>query len=704
MLPSQRRWRFLAVLVLFLLVVTVRVGAQSSTDRRIHRTAVVRSRVRRLPWVRRAGTARRDSGLRYRSAGLHRLQPDHARSRSRLVVGCPSGRARPRVRSDDAGLRRRAHEAEIALVIEHVRTFCAERGWPRGDLNFPRPFVTEKAFPENEAVLTATIVPSTSVGQHQFLYEHRVGRRGQYEIFVPFDLQESAAIAWQLACGDIGAAYKHVLFDSLRTDRSCRRRGVQLQERVEGLGKGVAMFEAFGTVSQVLPRDGFLHAHAGIEVPTDAEQAPRRCSGGSRSARASWRTLGARMVPDGRILAGASSRTGSATEWDVLPQMQVSLSTRQHVLMNVGVRVPLTQRTERRVERARLSAVGLVRRRFLFRMVMRALLGRHRRCRPSSPVARDVRAAQPHEIFETSDHAWRAITACGRRWEDVSIGASWRASMMANSSRDPYWQAGVRTRSARSSRGAQRDSGRVRDVPHADVSHRSAHHGDEGSVFAHLACHCGKRIDPIGSRMTAWRARSAIRSPTRISARRPASPAAMSSDADRSACLERADADLRPVQDRARNHHDHALGDGIPADRSAHVRQSELCATCHTLVTKARGPNGEVIGELPEQMPFLEWKHSAFAGEQRSCQSCHMPVVEETRRSRRYSARRAKGSRATRSSAAMSSCSGCSAAIATSWVSSPRPPRWRPLQADDRNLQKSTAGCRSIAPTARAAG
>src|SRR5688572_14445352 len=28
--------------------------------------------------------------------------------------------------------------------------------------------------------------------------------------------------------------------------------------------------------------------------------------------------------------------------------------------------------------------------------------------------------------------------------EDVSIGSDWRASMMANSARDPYWQASVR--------------------------------------------------------------------------------------------------------------------------------------------------------------------------------------------------------------------------------------------------------------------
>src|SRR4029078_6361006 len=32
-----------------------------------------------------------------------------------------------------------------------------------------------------------------------------------------------------------------------------------------------------------------------------------------------------------------------------------------------------------------------------------------------------------------------------------------------------------------------------------------------------------------------------------------------------------------------------------------HIRQSELCATCHTLITKALDPQGKVIGELPEQ-------------------------------------------------------------------------------------------------------
>jgi hypothetical protein len=67
---------------------------------------------------------------------------------------------------------------------------------------------------------------------------------------------------------------------------------------------------------------------------------------------------------------------------------------------------------------------------------------------------------------------------------------------------------------------------------------------------------------------------------------------------------------------------------GFQPAESAHVEQSELCATCHTLYTKALGPGGEVVGELPEQVMYLEWRNSAFR-DQQSCQSCHMPAVRE---------------------------------------------------------------------------
>jgi hypothetical protein len=58
-----------------------------------------------------------------------------------------------------------------------------------------------------------------------------------------------------------------------------------------------------------------------------------------------------------------------------------------------------------------------------------------------------------------------------------------------------------------------------------------------------------------------------------------------------------------------------------------HMQRSEVCATCHTLYTHALDETGEVIGELPEQVPYEEWLHSAYRTSQ-SCQTCHMPVVD----------------------------------------------------------------------------
>jgi len=66
---------------------------------------------------------------------------------------------------------------------------------------------------------------------------------------------------------------------------------------------------------------------------------------------------------------------------------------------------------------------------------------------------------------------------------------------------------------------------------------------------------------------------------------------------------------------------------GFVQAQGAHVSESALCATCHTLITQAFGAQGEVIGSLPEQMNYQEWQHSDFAREQRSCQSCHMPAA-----------------------------------------------------------------------------
>jgi hypothetical protein len=40
-------------------------------------------------------------------------------------------------------------------------------------------------------------------------------------------------------------------------------------------------------------------------------------------------------------------RSGAMTHWDVVPQLHVTLSTRQHLRANVGARVPMNNRAGR---------------------------------------------------------------------------------------------------------------------------------------------------------------------------------------------------------------------------------------------------------------------------------------------------------------------------------------------------------------------
>ena len=54
---------------------------------------------------------------------------------------------------------------------------------------------------------------------------------------------------------------------------------------------------------------------------------------------------------------------------------------------------------------------------------------------------------------------------------------------------------------------------------------------------------------------------------------------------------------------------------------------SELCATCHTLFTPTLDDQGNVVGDFPEQTPYIEWKNSIYTAQQVTCQSCHSPKI-----------------------------------------------------------------------------
>jgi mono/diheme cytochrome c family protein len=241
---------------------------------------------------------------------------------------------------------------QIEQAVRYLWSFCADPAWPRGDLNFPRALFTEKAFPENETVLTTGIsARGTRAVTNELVYEHRIGARGQYEVMIPVDFQHAGGQGgWNRGLGDIELALRRTFHASAeRGSIFAAGAGVTLPTGKEalGLGNGFTIVEPFAMFGQMLGTNGYLQLHAGIEVPTDHSRGQNEAF--LRTA------LGYTLAQDGGFGRAWSPMAevivarpeDGAAEWDVVPQMQVSISKLQHVLVSGGVRVPLTQRDER---------------------------------------------------------------------------------------------------------------------------------------------------------------------------------------------------------------------------------------------------------------------------------------------------------------------------------------------------------------------
>ncbi len=237
--------------------------------------------------------------------------------------------------------------------------------------------------------------------------------------------------------------------------------------------------------------------------------------------------------------------------------------------------------------------------------------------------AREAQPPQPQ--FQTSDRCLAChnglFTASG---EDISIGFDWRASIMANSSRDPYWQASVRRETIDHS-ASIRDIEDECSICHMPVPRYEATlRKQPGRIFAHLPFHADEKqgrtaADGVTCSVCHQIGRERLGTPESFNGGFVIDPP----DADG----HRPEYGPFPV-DEGHVRVMRSSTEGFRPTAQDHIRQSELCATCHTLITTALGPNGEHVGGLPEQMPYQEWLHSDYKDTQ-SCQSCHMPVVRE---------------------------------------------------------------------------
>ena len=240
-------------------------------------------------------------------------------------------------------------EEMLQLTIDHIRTMCSDNRWPRGELNLPRPLVTEKAYPEDEAVSTfAMNTEGDGAASVELLYEKRFGPRSQFEIKVPFGaVEQSPDDDWDAGIQDVTLGLKHTLFSSLAAG-SILSAGVEVKlpigDENVGLGKGTSIFEGYLAYGQIVAGDGFFHLQALGEVPADGDAAdPEAKWRGAFGWTFTQGGFGRSWTPMVEILGQAEFQDpGQEVDWDLLPQIQVSLNTRQHVLANVGLRIPVT--------------------------------------------------------------------------------------------------------------------------------------------------------------------------------------------------------------------------------------------------------------------------------------------------------------------------------------------------------------------------
>ena len=236
---------------------------------------------------------------------------------------------------------------QLGRVMSYIRTLCTDSDWPRGELNLPRPLLTEKAYPEDEWVVESDWdVEDGDALTSAFVYEHRFGPRSQVEVVIPYGWRRGAGDGerWSHGLGDVALGLKHALFHSLDAGTIFSFGGeviLPTGDAGAGLGAPGSALEPFFSFGQILPGDAFLQGQAGVEVPlyddADTEGFGRLVLGASFTE-GDW---GRAWSPMLEVQARRDLESGAEANIDLVPQLQVSLNTRQHVLANVGVLIPV---------------------------------------------------------------------------------------------------------------------------------------------------------------------------------------------------------------------------------------------------------------------------------------------------------------------------------------------------------------------------
>ncbi len=200
---------------------------------------------------------------------------------------------------------------------------------------------------------------------------------------------------------------------------------------------------------------------------------------------------------------------------------------------------------------------------------------------------------------------------------DVGIIKDWSATMMANSARDPFWKAKVRTELNRNPHlsdvindkcsrchapmanfEAKKNNEPVQILDNGFLNAGHSRHDEAMNGVSCTLCHQIKDAPTLGT-LDGFTGKYEIGNSKEI---------------------------YGPYDNLFPN--PMVMNTGYTPVYSIHTKESEMCATCHNLKTPYVDESGTVISttpesEFPEQMPYSEWLHSDYA-QTNSCQSCHM--------------------------------------------------------------------------------
>jgi hypothetical protein len=207
---------------------------------------------------------------------------------------------------------------------------------------------------------------------------------------------------------------------------------------------------------------------------------------------------------------------------------------------------------------------------------------------------------------------------------DQSIESDWSATMMANSTKDPFWKAKVKSELHRNPQLSEliNDKCTKCHAPMANTQSRA--NGDKPKLFddgffnqnnkyhdlaldgvSCTACHQIAKTKDFGTD-------KAMSGHYYIDTK--------SSGINKKIFGPYKDVFTRPMQNMV----------GYTPTYASHMSSSELCASCHNLKTPFVDEKGKVVAnkEFPEQMVYSEWKHSSFNDNSvSSCKDCHMQQI-----------------------------------------------------------------------------